>query len=174
MRITAASIPTLSMSNLHSFSSLGRIYALFAFNYHLCSVYLHVQFSIMLRHPIYIVSVVATIRASSYYSFEIIPIEIYVTSKPLFAWKPRRVQSQFVVSRWSPSKMPPNIRRICAMSALPPRGLPPPFCTSMARSSSGMAQLRLILWQGVGHFGADTVSSLTGKFEHHTEATASV
>jgi hypothetical protein len=70
MRITAASIPTLSISNLHSFSCFGRIYALFAFNYHLCSVYLHVQLSIMLRHPIYIVRVVATIRASSYYSFE--------------------------------------------------------------------------------------------------------
>jgi hypothetical protein len=120
MRITAASIPTLSMPNLHSFSSFARIYAMFAFNYHLCSVYLHVQLSFMFRHPIYIVRVVATIRASLYYSFEHYSYRILRHVQAII-----RVQSQFVVSRWSPSKMPPNIRRICAMSALPPRALTP-------------------------------------------------
>jgi hypothetical protein len=121
MRITAASIPTLCMPNLHSFSSLGHIYALFAF-YHLGSVYLHVQLSFMFRHPIYIVRVVATIRASSYYSSNYRNIRHI---QAIVRVETRRVQSQFVVSRCSPSKMPPNIRRICAMSALSPRSLPP-------------------------------------------------
>jgi len=72
MRIMATSIPKLCMPSLHSFSSLGRIYALLAFNHHLCSVYLHAQLSFMFRHPSrqYIVRVVATIRSSSYNSFE--------------------------------------------------------------------------------------------------------
>jgi hypothetical protein len=52
---------------------------------------------------------------------------------------------------------------------------PPPCCTSMARSSSGMAQLRLILWNGVDHFGVDTVSFSTVRLEHYYgKATASV
>jgi hypothetical protein len=35
-------------------------------------------------------------------------------------------------------------------------------------------QLRLIIWHGVDHFGAGTVSSLKGRLEHHTGATSSV
>jgi hypothetical protein len=51
----------------------------------------------------------------------------------------------------------------------------PQHHTSMARSSSGMAQLRLILWNGVDHFGAGTLSSSIVRLEHYYgEATASV
>jgi hypothetical protein len=124
MRITAASIPVLCMANLHSFSSFGRVYELLAFNLHLCSVCLLVKLSFTFRHPSckYIVRVVATIRTSSYNSFEqysyrnirhVQAIVRVVTSS----------RSIRLRSRCSPSKMPSNIRRVCALLNMSPRGL---------------------------------------------------